>query len=179
MTAQNMQRVLAAGDLVLRPLRAEDAGSIAQWAGDKRIADTTANIPHPYPPELAQQWILETQDKWASGTDACFAITLAETAELVGAISLMDIADGEAELGYWVGAPWWGRGIASRAAELLIEFAGKELQLARLHARCLARNPASSKVLLRSGFVYLKTEQSVCGFQQENQPTEFFERVLS
>jgi ribosomal-protein-alanine N-acetyltransferase len=168
---------LSSEDLVLRPFVDGDANSIQLLASDKSIADTTATIPHPYPDGMAQQWIAETLEKCAAGEQASFAITLAPSGELVGAISLMHIEAGAAELGYWVGVPYWGRGIASCAARRVVAYGLGELGLGRIHARCLSRNPASGKILLRAGFTHTSTDVSVCGYQQQEQETEFYELV--
>jgi RimJ/RimL family protein N-acetyltransferase len=114
---------LASEGLVLRPFADEDAPRVQHLAGDRRIADTTATIPHPYPEDAALAWITRMRAQWASVETASFAITLAPGAELVGAISLMNIEAGAAELGYWVGVPYWGRGIATCAARRVIESA--------------------------------------------------------
>ncbi len=174
-TQPRPQPQLRADDLLLRAFVADDAEQVQLLAGDERIADSTVSIPHPYSLEQASKWIAETAANWAADTDANFAITLIETGELIGAISLMHVDDSEAELGYWAGVPWWGRGIATCAARALLEFGFSQMQLRRIHARCLSRNPASGKVLLRSGFNYLRTEESICGYQGENQATDFFE----
>jgi ribosomal-protein-alanine N-acetyltransferase len=169
------QPILSNEDLILRPFVDEDAPRVQLLAGDQRIAATTATIPHPYPDGAALAWISQTREQWASAETASFAITLAPAAELAGAISLMNIKDGVAELGYWVGAPYWGRGIATCAARCLIDFGLSELGLRRIHARCLSRNPASGKVLLRCGFTHTGTDTVVCGYQQQEQETDFYE----
>ena len=166
-------------DLILRAFAPSDAGRVQELAGDERIADTTATIPHPYPDGLAEQWIADNGNKWMSREAVTFAITLAPDDELAGAISLMNIEGGEAELGYWVGVPYWGRGIATCAARSVVEFGLEQLGLGRIHARCLSRNPASGKVLLRTGFSHTGTDNSVCGYQQQEQSTEFYELLAS
>lgn len=77
------QPSLSIEGLILRPFVDEDAQRVQLLAGDQRIADTTATIPHPYPDGLAQQWIAENREKWACTETASFAITLAPIPELV------------------------------------------------------------------------------------------------
>jgi RimJ/RimL family protein N-acetyltransferase len=166
---------LSCEDLVLRPWLDTDAERVQLLAGDREIADTTATIPHPYPDGHAQKWVVETLARCEAGEMAAFAITLAPEGELAGAISLMDIRDGQAELGYWVGVPYWGRGIATCAARRVVQYGLEELGLQRIQARCLSRNPASGKVLLRAGFSHTGTEQSTCGYQQRQQATDMYE----
>lgn len=163
--------------LLLRPLRAEDAAQVARLAGDFRIADVTRSIPHPYPPELAQRWIEQCARDGAAGVAACFAIVEVASGELVGSIALKDIARGEAEVGYWIGVPYWNRGYASEACNALVEFAFARLHLRRLHARHLARNPQSGRVLFKAGFRHLGLGHSQCGCQGALEPVELYERV--
>ena len=63
----------------------------------------------------------------------------------------MNIHDGDAELGYWVGEPYWGQGFASEAVDALLGFALTSIELSRIHAHHFARNPASGKVLKNAG----------------------------
>ena len=104
------QPVLSTERLSLRPFVRSDSAEVQRLAGDKRIADVTANIPHPYPNGLAEEWIAKHQPTWAAGKQASYAIVHQYDACLMGAISLAKIADGSAEIGYWLGADYWGGG---------------------------------------------------------------------
>ncbi|MFT7287799.1 MAG: ribosomal-protein-alanine N-acetyltransferase [Halieaceae bacterium] len=146
------QPMFQTGRLLLRPFDREDAPRIQELAGDKRIADPTLSIPHPYPDGAAEVWIASHRDGWDRGTLASFAVTLSKTSELIGAISLMDVDAESAELGYWIGVPYWGMGYASEAASATCEFAFRTLKVHRVYARHLIANPASGSVLIKSGF---------------------------
>lgn len=173
------QATLLTDDLVLRLPEARDAAAIQLLAGDERIADTTANIPHPYPPGAAELWLKEVAVAMQAGEQLVYVITLARESTLVGVVSLMNIKAAEAELGYWIGVPFWGRGIATSAVRCLVEYCLGQLGLQRIHARVLSRNPASSRVLLRAGFVYSGADVSTCGYRQQQEPTEFYQRISS
>ncbi len=162
-------------DLRLRPLAEGDADVIQQLAGDERIADTTASIPHPYPEGEASRWIADTLVRRQAGTDLALAIVDKTNDEVLGCISLMRMAQGRAELGYWVGVPYWGRGIATAAVQALVSCAPAEFGLQCIEARVLVRNPASARVLLRAGFRLRETSVSQCGYRQQQEPTEFYE----
>lgn len=88
----------------------------------------------------------------AAGTFYGFVIEAGD--EVVGHIGLkhVDRARGEAELGYWVGRPFWGRGYASEAARLALDVAFGALGLEEVYAHVLTRNPASARVLEKAGF---------------------------
>jgi RimJ/RimL family protein N-acetyltransferase len=72
---------------------------------------------------------------------------------LIGVVGLQQIARDRlrAELGYWIGVPWWGKGYATEAARAVVRYGFDELGLHKIHAHYLTRNPASGKVLERVG----------------------------
>jgi len=171
------QPVLRTEHLLLRPFALTDAESVRRLAGNPLIADTTAAIPHPYPAGEAERWIAVSQQNTEAGELLNYAITRAEDGELLGSVSLMHIARGEAELGYWVGVPFWGRGIATAAARQLVHHGFDVLGLRRIHARVLSRNPASSRVLLGLGFVHTGRETATCGDRAQAEPIDYYERL--
>lgn len=161
--------------LILRAFNIKDSSQVKELAGDKRIADVTANIPHPYPEELAREWILSHFEKWKNKKLVAFAITLADSRLLVGAISLMNMDRGEGELGYWIGVDYWGNGYCSEACRSLVDFGFNTLNLERIYAHHLSRNPASGKVLLNCGLTYIGSSKSVCGYRKNEESTETYE----
>jgi RimJ/RimL family protein N-acetyltransferase len=76
-------------------------------------------------------------------------------AQLAGAIGLViDRANDRAELGYWIGVPFWGRGYATEAGRAIVRFAFEEQALHRVFAQVFTRNPASARVLQKIGMRY-------------------------
>jgi RimJ/RimL family protein N-acetyltransferase len=135
------QPILETERLTLRPFRPDDASRIQELAGDKDIASTTIEIPHPYRLEDGLSWISTHQKQFNEGCQIIYAATLTGTGELVGAIDLrIEKVHKRAEMGYWVGKPYWNRGYW--------------LGLNRIHARHFVRNPASEKVLQKTGMKY-------------------------
>ena len=103
---------------------------------------------------MAEEWIRGHEPDFEDGKAITFAITLRGDGRLVGAIGLgIDCDFNKAELGYWVGKPFWGRGYATEAAIALLAFGFDELQLNRIHAAHLARNPASGRVMEKAGML--------------------------
>jgi RimJ/RimL family protein N-acetyltransferase len=148
------QPSLSTPRLLLRPFSLEDAPALQKLVGDKRIASTTLNIPHPYEDGMAASWIQTHEPKWLDGQLAVFAIT-EPSAGLVGATSLrIEYDHKRAEAGYWIGVPFWGRGYASEALIALIDFGFNQLDLNRIHASHLTRNPASGRVMVKAGMKY-------------------------
>jgi RimJ/RimL family protein N-acetyltransferase len=141
--------------LLLRPFEEADAPAVQRLAGDRAIADTTLNIPHPYEPGMAEQWIATHQPGFESGTLCNFAIALRQTGELVGAIGLVvTVRFDRAELGYWIGRPYWNRGYCTEAAWAVLDFGFEALGLNRIHAIHFSRNPASGRVMEKIGMTH-------------------------
>jgi ribosomal-protein-alanine N-acetyltransferase len=137
--------------LLLRPFELWDALEVQRLAGDPRIADTTLRIPHPYEDGMAEAWILQQAETSLQSTELVFAVTLKQSAALIGAVGLAGIGGGEAELGYWIGVPYWNQGYCSEAGVAVINFAFSRLGLKRLYANHFLRNPASGRVLEKLG----------------------------
>lgn len=165
--------------LLLRPFYASDAARVQSLAGNPRVAEMTNNIPHPYAEGEAENWIAAQPDDWERGTAAIFAICLRGSDDIIGAMGLMNICNGDAELGYWVGEPWWNNGYASEAADTVVGFGIAWCGLRRIHAHHLTRNPASGKVLKSAGLkrVHKGTLTGRDGSAEE--PAEFYELIVT
>jgi [ribosomal protein S5]-alanine N-acetyltransferase len=143
---------LATERLILRPLRPGDAADVQRLAGSRAVADTALHVPHPFGDGVAEAWIASDPVRYEEGRSVVFAVTLRSHGALVGAIGLSGIAPNHrAELGYWIGEPFWGRGYATEAARPVLAYAFERLSLIRVHANHLARNPASGRVLSKIG----------------------------
>jgi RimJ/RimL family protein N-acetyltransferase len=146
------QPILRSRRLILRSFVSSDAVSVERLAGAREVADTTLNIPHPYPPGAAHAWIASHAVGWAKRRNVVYAITLPSTDELVGAISLgVSAAHAQAEIGYWIGLEHWNQGYCTEAGRILVRFGFETLGLHRIEGRHLMRNPASGRVLTKLG----------------------------
>lgn len=138
--------------LILRPFDYADANEIMRLAGAYEIADTTSNIPHPYEEGMAEKWISGHQEIFDTDKGVNFAITRKADGVLIGSMSLMGMKKGhQAELGYWIGKPYWGEGYCTEAARAVLRYAFSELALMRVFASHFARNPASGRVMQKIG----------------------------
>lgn len=141
--------------LILRPFTLRDAPRVQMLAGAREIAEMTGNIPHPYPDGAAEEWIGGHANEWRRGDAAIFAIVQRATNELIGAISLtIHPQHQRAELGYWLGVPFWNQGYTTEAARAVLRFAFETLKLHRVYATHVARNPASGRVMQKSDMTY-------------------------
>ncbi len=139
---------------MLRPLRLADAAELHRLVNDWNVVRGLARLPYPYPRALADEWIASTAIELAAGRAFHLAITGKEDGReiLVGAVGLRLEGVGAADLGYWVGRPYWGHGVATEAAGRLSRWALANLPLERLTARVATDNTASAEVLRRIGF---------------------------
>ena len=148
----NMIPTLTTERLVLRPFTLEDAPIVQKLAGAREIADTTLNIPHPYPDGAAKKWISTHQKEYEKNASAVWAVTLKDSGQLIGCISLTaDSKKERAELGYWIAREYWGQGYCTEAAKKVLTYGFRQAKLNRIFAFYLSRNPASGKVMQKIG----------------------------
>ncbi len=149
--------------VTLEPVDWRHEREIQNLAEDPAIGATT-NLPEPYPADGAEQFIRTAIEKRDSGEERLFAIIVTPSdpvfgSSLVGVCGLLGIRGGsgvvQAELGYWIGRPYWGRGYATAAARLAVDMAFRELSTERLIAMCLDSNLASRRILEKVGFRFL------------------------
>ena len=146
--------ILETSRLVLRPFVPADAPIVQRLAGDREVAATAMNIPHPYEDGVAEAWIETRAPKWETREALVLAVT-SEAEGLVGTMSLqLALAHRRAELGYWIGVPFWNRGYATEAAGAVITYGFDELGLNRIEARHFTFNPASGRVLEKVGMAH-------------------------
>ncbi len=147
-----VQPLLETNRLILRSFQLSDAIRVQLLAGDKAIASTTLAIPHPYEDGMAEEWIRTHKEEFENGKFINFAIVLKESNELIGAIGLtLNQEHVHAELGYWIGKPYWNQNYCTEAAKEVIRYGFETLNLHRIHAMHLSRNPASGKVMSKIG----------------------------
>lgn len=141
--------------LILRPFSPADAPHVRRLAGDRALAETTATIPHPYPQGAAEAWIASHPGRYAVGEAVVFAITRGEDGLLLGAIGLeIEPEMQRAELGYWIGTPYWNQGYATEAARAVVQYAFRDRGLRRVFARHFGPNVGSGRVMQKAGLRY-------------------------
>jgi RimJ/RimL family protein N-acetyltransferase len=138
--------------LTLRSPQDRDVERIAGMAADYDIARMTLRMPHPYSRADAEGFLVRTaaQDR---SRDNTFVIEL-EDEGAVGVLGFFHADDPYPEIGYWIGRPYWGRGLATEAAEGALKWAAKSWKKRAVVAGHFTDNPASGAVLTKSGFLY-------------------------
>jgi ribosomal-protein-alanine N-acetyltransferase len=138
--------------LRLRPLAPADAPQVRLLAGDLAVSDTALGIPYPFSEGEAEQWIAEAERDRAAGVGYVFAILKQEGGAMVGSVDLhLQRRHHKAELGYWIGRPWWGLGYATEAGRAVLQFGFEQLGLNRIYANHIGENPASGRVMTKLG----------------------------
>ncbi|NQV42713.1 MAG: GNAT family N-acetyltransferase [Candidatus Marinimicrobia bacterium] len=138
--------------LLLRGFQLSDAREIQNLAGDFEVAEMTLNIPHPYLEGMAETWMENHEKHFESGEGVVLAMVDLTSNELVGAVGLkVNRRFNRAELGYWVGKPFWGQGFATEASEAILAYGFEKIKLNKIHASHMMRNPASGRVMQKIG----------------------------
>lgn len=139
--------VLETERLVLRAPRLGDIKAVAALANDRRIAENTARIPHPYRASDAQDFVTGAN----VGSETAYVVTL-RNGTLIGACGFTQVDRHPPEIGYWLGAKYWGKGYATEAVRAVIDHAFTDLDCESLQAAARVTNPASRRVLEKCGF---------------------------
>jgi RimJ/RimL family protein N-acetyltransferase len=141
--------------LILRRPDRDDAVDIAFLANNPKIAAMVARMPHPYGLKDAYAFIERNCDGGPNGS--VYAVTLALTGRFIGCAGLDSSKGSGLELGYWLGEPFWGQGFATEAAHALVDLAFEGTDVAMITAACRISNPASRRVIQKSGFQHAGT----------------------
>lgn len=146
------QPTLQTRRLVLRPYCSTDIPDLVRLAGAREVAATTLRIPHPYREEDAVEFVASCRADADLGLGLRLAITLRDGDAFCGGIGLrMRPAHHRAELGYWLGVPYWRCGYATEAAEAVVRYGFETLGLHRIYASYVSANHASGRVLQKIG----------------------------
>lgn len=143
--------------LVLRPWREDDEEALARQADNRRIwINLRDRFPHPYTLEHAREWI----GRCLAAPDPPLDLAIEHAGEPIGGIGLQpwpDVARFTAEVGYWLGEAFWGRGFATEALRRFTAYAFESFPFERLEAFVFATNPTSGRVLEKSGYEFEAT----------------------
>ncbi len=172
-----VQPALAAERFVLRALRRSDAGLIAMYTSDRRLAEGTRSIPHPLPPGATEAYIERalsdgrTEDVWVmDGTERGHA-------EVLGVVSLTRMDREQSEIKYWVAPSFWNTGYASEAVAAIV--AANPHRARTLFAQVFQDNPGSARVLTNCGFEYLGDAESYSVARGATVPTWTYLRKMA
>ncbi len=146
--------------LILRPWLESDAEQLYQYAKSPEVGPIAGWPPHKSVDDSLQ--II----KDVLSADNTYAVCLREDNKAIGSVGLMigkasniGIADNEAEIGYWIGVPFWGHGLIPEACEELIRYGFEELKLERIWCGYFDGNQKSKRAQEKCGFIYHHTDK--------------------
>jgi RimJ/RimL family protein N-acetyltransferase len=148
--------LLVSERLVLRAPVAGDTDAIAHLANNINVASKVSRMPHPYTSKDAENFV----DRVMSGAmgKCVYAITRNGTGEFLGCCGLQaDETPKGLEIGYWLGEPYWNRGLATEAAQTLIDFGFRHFDVDHIDGRVRVMNIGSRRVLQKCGFQFQGT----------------------
>lgn len=152
MTFDQENKTITTSRLILRMFDQSDAKEVARLCNNVNIYKNTLYLPYPYSLKDALSWMERHLKNYEAGVSYEFAVTEKESGQLLGAIGLScNQRFNQGEIAYWIGEEFWGKGYATEAAEAVLQFAFKEKKLHKVFARCFGSNPASGRVLVKSG----------------------------
>ncbi len=154
LSLQGLPLPLLTPRLRLEPPTERRAGTIGPLIGDARVARWLLNVPHPYRPADGVAFARRSRLQRRRGEALAFFIVSRETGELMGGIGLHNVRalHRRAELGYWIGAPYWHQGYAYEAAQAVLALSFDRLRLHRLEGRVYPENRRSAALLRKLGF---------------------------
>lgn len=148
-----LQPFIEAERFLLRPIKPSDAGLVALYTSDKRLAEGTRSIPHPLPPGAAAALVARAmsdrreEDVWVMDGSGL------GQSEVLGLISLTRMDRDQSEISFWVAPGLWNAGYASEAVQAIV--AANPHASRTLFAEVFQDNPGSARVLVNAGFDYL------------------------
>jgi RimJ/RimL family protein N-acetyltransferase len=149
-----MRTVLQSDLARMRPIETGDSASVQRLAAAKEIANNTY-VPHPYPPGAAEEFVNKACEQWRNNEAFVFAIIEKEGDQFAGCMGIHpEPAHQRALVGYWIGLPYWGRGLATASLRLIIQFGFEQLKLNRIAAGHFPHNPASGRVMQKAKMRY-------------------------
>ena len=149
--------------LMLRPWVETDVEDLYRYAKDDRVGPIAGWPPHSSVEDSAE--IIRT----VFSAPETYAVCLKEDNRAIGSIGLMigthsdkEIPDTEAEIGYWIGIPFWGKGLIPEATRELIRHGFEDLKLDKIWCGCFVENEKSKRVMEKCGFTWHHTRKDVC-----------------
>ena len=143
--------VISIGQWRIRSWDVGDVEAIVKYANNRNVwINLRDSFPHPYTITNALEWVYN-----AKGQKPETQFAIASIDEAIGGIGIVpqtDVYSRSAEIGYWLGEPFWGKGIATMAVKAMTEYTFAQFNVVRIYAKVFEWNPASTRVLEKTGF---------------------------
>ena len=150
--------------LLLKHLGDRDKFRLVELLSVYEVAQNLTRVPHPYTLSDAEEWLARVEEK-------PFNLSIFLNDKLIGGVSLSDRRDSSYELGYWVGADYWGQGFATEAARGLLNVAHLQIRSLVVVANVYKENVVSAQVLRKLGFTATGEDEVFSLSRQAQVPT--------
>ena len=145
--------IIKSDKFILRPYKKGDEESLQININSKEVSRFMSTVPFPYKTSDAHYWIKHNSklDKSKNKKEINFAIEIDNG--VVGGIGLMHITKNhKAEIGYWLGKKYWGKGIMTEAIKIVLDYAFNQINLKRIYAKVFIKNKPSVRILEKNKF---------------------------
>lgn len=165
--------VLLSERLVLRAPHTDDIDALAHLANNANVATMVSRMPHPYTTIDAADFVRRANEGVIG--KCVYAITLADNGHFLGCCGMEPVDQRTVEMGYWLGQPFWNKGYATEAAQVLIDMIFRTRpEVAQIDARCRVTNVGSRRVIQKCGFQFQGTGMVPCQALGAMVPVEWF-----
>jgi len=148
------EKIIVTKAFTLRPIRQGDGPALTRLINDKTIARNLLTVPYPYTNKDTQEWLAKVRGNRRKKAPTWINFAIEIDGDFAGDISISKITEFKAEIGYWLGRPYWGKGIMTSVVKEISKFAFQEIGLTRLYAYVFTYNKGSRRVLEKAGFKY-------------------------
>lgn len=146
--------VIKTKQFILRPLKMSDAAAYAKYASNKKISRNMLRLPYPVTLDYVKIRIKTAQKEYKKSKPVFYNLAIEIDGEFSGWISINHIVWGhKASIGYWLAEKYWGKGLMTKIVKTVTVWGFKKFKLKRMEASVFPFNPASMKVLVKSGYV--------------------------
>lgn len=138
--------------LLLRRFVQSDSEKVAEICNTDEVWKGTLALPHPYTTEMASNWISKHDDNFNNNYFYDYAVTDKNNNNLYGCMGIgINQSQNMGKIGYWIDPKMWNNGIATEAAQAIIQFAFEIKNIRKVNARYFSYNKASGRVMEKAG----------------------------
>ena len=148
----NNNTIFQSSEFTLRHYQQSDEKSLHKNINDKEIFRFTTRIPYPYMLEDAKDWIQNCQKMYRAKKKTEYVLVIDIDDEVAGSVSFHNIAENKAEIGYWLGKKFRGKGIMAKAVKVMTEIGFEKFGLEKIYANVFVDNIPSQNVLKKNKY---------------------------
>lgn len=144
--------IIKSKNIILRPYTRRDVKELFQNFNDRKVTKFISDAKYPYTIKDAEKWIDFCKKAYKKIPKKDIILAVEKDKNFIGSVSLRRIKKHKAELGYWLGRKYWGKGIMAEAVRSMVNFGFRKLKVRRIYAYVFENNKRSAKVLEKNKF---------------------------